>query len=264
MEKNYNDHSGEENFLFGKDKKNPFVVPEGYFNSLTERIMKKAEIAHELEEFKNLASIDKKPLFDVPARYFSNSENRLEHSYELSAFEKISTHSKKLPEVNADYFASLENRIRDRYEKEEELKAFSVLSSIPKKNNFEVAADYFDTAPASVKEKHHHEKEQRKPVVVQLWKALSNPRMAIAASIVLIFGISAIWYATRPDPIVAPDGPCKTLACLEKNELINEHNDRDFDEDNLYEMVDVESLDKQLSDSTAVITTDSSLNESKK
>jgi hypothetical protein len=43
-------------------------------------------------------------------------------------------------------------------------------------------------------------------------------------------------------------GDCKTLACLEKNELLNEKNIRDFDEDNLYEMVDVEQLDKQISE----------------
>jgi len=52
-----------------------------------------------------------------------------------------------------------------------------------------------------------------------------------------------------------------TLACLEKNEILNEKNIQDFDDESLYEMVDEALLDEQLSEDE---TSEDSLNTNKK
>lgn len=130
-----------------------------------------------------------------------------------------------------------------------------MLSSVQKKNEFKLPSDYFDGVSDKVKDK--YAAAPKEAVVVPLWKKIANPKFAVAASIALIIGVSAIWYVTRPEAIIIDSGDCHTLACLEKNELLNEHNIRDFDEENLYDMVDVESLDKQLSDDSTNVVIDS-------
>jgi hypothetical protein len=65
----------EENFLFGKNKELPFIVPQGYFDSFTATLINKVEALEELGEFAMLLSIDKKVAFSVPENYFSSVEN---------------------------------------------------------------------------------------------------------------------------------------------------------------------------------------------
>lgn len=255
MEHKYNNHSGEENFLFGKNKELPFVVPQDYFESLAARIIAKVEAANELNEFKTLSSIGKKPLFDVPEDYFNVSQNALEHKYELSQFKNLSAIPKvDFSKMESGYADKLSNKILNQ---EDELKDFKTLSSIPKKNEFEIKPEYFEKLENQVKEKYDSVNDSQQGRVITFFKAISNPKFAVAASIALLIGVSAIWYATRPESIIDAPGDCHTLACLEKNELLNEHNIRDFDEENLYDMVDVESLDKQLSDDSTSVTSDS-------
>lgn len=243
MENNY-DNFKEENFLSGTDKKNSFVLPKGYFDSLSARIMNKIEHEQELEAYKTLSQ-NKKSKFTVPQNYFANLTNKLESKYEASVFPTLNKVAKlTLKKLPADYFETLDKKVQDKMELENELKEFSVLSSIPKKNNFKTAPDYFESKPEEVKEQIHIEKNQ-KGVVRQLFAVVLRPQMAIAASLVLIIGISALWYFNKTNP--TKNGDCMTLACLEKNEILNEKNIQDFDDENLYEMVDEEALDQQIS-----------------
>lgn len=120
MEHNYNDQSGNEDLLFGPDKKLPFAVPQGYFEDLSERIIAKMEAASELKEFITLSSLEKKPLFGIPEDYFRSSQNKLEHRYELSQFKNLGSIPKvDFGKMEGDYFEKLSGKI---LKQEDELK----------------------------------------------------------------------------------------------------------------------------------------------
>lgn len=258
MENNY-DNFQEENFLPDYGKKNSFVLPKGYFDSLSARILNKIEHEKELAEFKTLSE-NRKVSFTIPKNYFATLANTLEYKYELSVFPELaSTRKPVLKALPENYFENVEKKIVDKLELESELKEFSVLSSIPKKNNFKTSASYFESKTEDVKEKIHAEKNKG-GVVRQLFATLLKPQMAIAASLILIVGISAIWYFNRKDSTIL-NADCMTLACLEKNEILNEKNIQDFDDESLYEMVDEAALDLQLSEDE---TSEDSLNTNKK
>lgn len=248
-----NDHDKfqEENFLFGKDKKNSFVLPEGYFNSFSNRLLNRIECEQELAEFKILSGVNRELKFAIPQNYFSSLTNILEYKYEASVFPELSKIAKPaLKALPADYFEAMDKKVMEQIELTSELKTFSVLSSIEKKNNFRLVPDYFENSTDEVKEK-IHAANQRIPnvfqtVFEQLFAILFKPKMAFALSFILIVGFTAVWYFNRNNSSLET-GACKTLACLEKNELLNEDNIRDFDDENLYEMVDMEMLDNQIS-----------------
>lgn len=246
-----NDKFQEENFLSGKDKKNSFVLPEGYFDSFSTRLLNRMECEQELAEYKILSGVNRKLKFAVPQNYFSSLTGILEYKYEASVFPELSKIAKPaLKPLPADYFEEMDKKVMEKIELTSELKEFSVLSSIEKKNNFRLVPDYFENSTDDVKEK-IHASNQRIPNVFQtifeqLFAILFKPKMAFALSFILIVGFTAVWYFNRNDSSLET-GACKTLACLEKNELLNENNIRDFDDENLYEMVDMEMLDKKIS-----------------
>ena len=72
-----------------------------------------------------------------------------------------------------------------------------------------------------------------------------KPKVAFAYTMVLLIGASAFFYLNQPDEIINP-ADCKTLACLEKAELLRELKMTDLSDENLYELVDVDDLDEQL------------------
>lgn len=250
MENNYHNRS-EENFLSGQDKKNSFALPQGYFNSFSTRMLNKIEHQQELAEFKTLAATERQLKFAVPQNYFSSLANILEYKYELSAYSELNKVGKPvLKALPPDYFTALEKKVVDRIELDDELKEFSVLSAIDKKNNFKLVPDYFENSTDEVKEKIHAANRHTPGIFEQLFAILFKPKMAFAFSFILIIGFTAVWYYNKNELTIAT-GDCKTLACLEKNELLNENNIRDFDDDNLYDMVDVEVLDKNMAEKDA-------------
>lgn len=248
---NDNDKFQEENFLSGKDKKNSYVLPEGYFNSFSTRLLNRMECEQELAEFKILSSVNRKLKFAVPQNYFSSLTSILEYKYETSVFPELSKIAKPaLKPLPADYFEAMDKKVMEKIELTSELKEFSVLSSIEKKNNFRLVPDYFENSTDEVKEKIHAANQSIpnvfQTIFEQLFATLFRPKMAFALSFILIVGCTAVWYFNRKDSSLET-GACKTLACLEKNELLNENNIHDFDDENLYDMVDIEMLDKQIS-----------------
>ncbi len=246
MENNY-DNLSEENFLSGRDKKNAFGIPKGYFNSLSSRMLNKIECQQELAEFKTLAATDRQLKFAVPQNYFSSLATILEYKYELSVYSELAKVTKPvLKTLPANYFSMLKKKVMERIELDAELKEFSVLSSLEKKNNFKLVPDYFENNTDEVKEKIHAAKHRVPDFIDQVISLLFKPKMAFALSFVLIIGFTAVWYLNKTNPVIQ-SGACKTLACLEKNELLNENNVRDFDDENLYDMVDVDVLDKNMS-----------------
>lgn len=239
MENHFNNHD-DEFFLSNIDKKQPFLLPNNYFSNLTEQLLNKLECEEELKDYQLLSKINKEQSFTIPENYFENSKNKIEYKYEISNFEEL----KKLPknslnEPSPNYFNQLKDNIKHKLELDNELKEFQLLNSLEKKNPFHVDSEYFE------KRSQRETKENTKKTkgIIKLFQ----PHLAIAASILLIIGAIVFWKLNNNSENIIQSSDCKTLACLEKNELLNEKNIEDFNDENLYEMVDVEALDKKLS-----------------
>jgi hypothetical protein len=249
MSDNYINESENWKFLPENGRKNPFSVPEGYFEKLSERLIDKVELKEELEEFSRLSAITKKIAFEIPPDYFKSNENALEYQFELSAFKQLDKIKSTLKtNEKEEYFEILDKKLIDKIEIEEEVNEFKLLSKIEKKNNYFVDSEYFETIADHVKEKKYSEVMQPS-IIERLIQFMLKPKIALAYSVVIILAIGWSLYYNNSDNKVIP-GDCKTLACLEKNELLNEQNMSDFNEDNLYDEVDVEVLDKKLSGTT--------------
>ena len=248
MENNY-DNLSEEIFLPGIGKENPFVHPEGYFDSFSARMLNRIEFEQELEEYKTLAGIDRQLKFAVPINYFQSLENILEYKYELSLYPELNKISKKsIKNLPHDYFETLDKKIMNRLELSSELNEFRVLSSLEKKNNFSVVPDYFDNNVSRAEEKYQAANRPVISIFKQIQVTLLQPKMAYAAGLALLISLSAIWYFKKNDSPLQTTSDCKTLACVEKRELLNEKTIGDFDDESLYDMVDVDQLDKNVSE----------------
>ena len=262
MTTNYNDQFKEENFLFGKDKKNPFDLPADYFDLLPGKLINKIEIIEELEQYPSLSAVNRLLYFAVPENYFIKNENLLEYRYELSVLNELSKIPKpSLKPLTEEYLDTLSNNVLKQIEFADELKNYSALSEISKQKVFAVAPDYFETVADRIKERYHSNKAPKVSIVEQVLSLLFKPKMAFAYSIFLIVGIGMFFYFNQTNTITTPEdtGDCKTLACLEKKELLNEHTIQNLDDENLYDLVDVDQLGKQLSatDSLNIKKTDS-------
>lgn len=256
-----NDNFSEENFLQGIVKKNSFVLPEAYFNGLSARVMERIEFEKELEEYVTLSQVNRQLKFSVPPNYFENLKNILELKFELTHYSALEELPKKnLSEPPADYFETLHKNVLNKIEHSNELEEFTVLSSLQKKNNFSIDPSYFEKNEQLAKAGYNASAAKPKGILKQLNATVFNPKMAIAASMALIIGLAAFWYINKPGSTLQT-GDCKTLACLEKHELLNEKNINDFDDENLYEMVDIEELDKNVSENETV---NDSINKDKK
>lgn len=253
MQENYNLNSDEEFSFPGKGKENPFAVPGDYFDTLPERIAARIEMEEELQEFPLLSAMSKPVLFETPPDYFKSLENSLEYQQELAAFEelqKIDPLQEKLKQE--EYFEALDKKMAERIAVTDELKEHALLYAIDKKNNFAVQPDYFETIAERVKERKHAENFSRPSVLSIFISYILRPKIAFVYSVALVMVAGLIWHNYQSQQ-VAPSGDCKTLACLEKRELLNEHTLNDLDEENLYDMVNVDELDKQLSADTSAV-----------
>ena len=273
MTTNYNNQSEEENFLFGKDKKNPFAVPQGYFESLSAKVLNKIEVEEELKQYAVLSALtppqpsllrqmlrinSERGPFIVPENYFIKNENLLEYRYELATFNALASIPKPvLKPLSEEYLDSLSAKILKQIEVADELKEYSMLSELQKEKVFVVAPDYFETIADKVKERYHSSKREKISVVEQVLSLLFKPKMAFAYSMVLIVGIGMFFFFNKPNTVTIPaeTGDCKTLACLERKELLNDHTIQNLDEENLYDLVDADQLDKQLSDTKDSVAT---------
>lgn len=234
----------DENFLFGKNKELPFSLPTRYFDALSDKIKNKIEAEEELSSFALLSEMEKKSAFDVPAGYFSSLENEVEFQAELEEFAELSRIGKPvLKPVSAEYFDKLGAAVTHKIEQQEELKQFETLYSISKQQNFEVSPAYFDTLADKVKERIHSGNSES--VLQRIILLIFKPKFAVTFGLVAVTAVAGVLYLKSVNNTVN-DGDCKTLACLEKREMLNEHTIREMDEDNLYEMVDVDKLDQQI------------------
>ena len=255
MSENNNIEMEDENFMFGTNKEIPFSIPSFYFDSLSERIIYKIELAEEASEFSLLAGINKQSVFNVPENYFEGIENELEYKIESEALVELNKITKPvLKPLPEEYYNSLKENITNKIELADELRMYATLYAIDKQNSFEVSADYFDNVTDKIKEKIHTKSQTQLSIIEKIMMLVLKPKFGVAFGIVIITGIAGLFYINQQKTII-DSGDCKTLACLEKRDMLNDHTVREMDDDNLLEMVDVDKLDKQIENGNA---TDSS------
>jgi hypothetical protein len=243
-----NNISNTESFSFLPERKNSFVVPDNYFETLTKRILNKVGFAEEMRAFEMLSEIEKKKVFTLPADYFNANEQNA--ALELADFKFLSTIPKpEFENLSAAYTQKLKAAVINKKEIIEEAEKFTKLTAVEKQNPFVILPDYFDRFPEKVKQR-IHAKNESASVFGQAIAVLFKPKMVLAYSIAAV--IVLIVYLYKPGSFES-SGDCKTLACLEKRELLNEHNINDFDEENLYDLVDVDVLSNNLSGGDSIL-----------
>ncbi len=237
----------ENNFSFDQNRKNPFAMPEGYLDAFTKKINNRIELEEELKEFPILSAVSKAPVFSIPKKYFSKNESVLDHLYESQTYTVLNKIVKpELKSIYPDYFETLAHAVSKQIEITDELKEYSALYSIDKQNSFVVTPGYFDNIADGVKDRYHATKKENISLFEKIFDYILKPKVVFAYSLTLIIGIGSFLYFNQPASFIN-SGDCKTLACLEKRELLNEQSMNKFSDDDLYELVDVEELNKQLS-----------------
>lgn len=232
-------------FSFNKGEKRPFGLPSDYFSSFEEKLRNKIEAEDELKEFSLLSSIRKEQVFSIPEQYFSEAENKLEYNTELAAYPALKALTRPaVAALEEDYQKQLRESLNYKIELADELKAYPTLYSQDKVNAFAVADAYFDSFAGRVKERIYSANTARNSVWESLWHLVFGGRTAWAFGLALIIGLA--FYFNQKTEFLAETGDCKTLACLERNEILNNKAINNFDEEQLMDLVDVNSLGKQL------------------
>ena len=263
---NTNEHNFNENqnAPFDKNGKASFGLPSNYFESFESKLRQKLELESELQEYALLSSIHKTNTFTLPKAYFSTLEAKIDFQTELVEFPKLQSIKPNLSfTVDSKYHESFKNNLITKIELTEELSHLSILNSITKQNLFLLPTDYFENLAGVIKEKIN---KPTVSVLGNLFHFIFSKKMALSFSVVIIAFFSWLLYPKKITETIN-EGNCKTLACLEKQEILNNAKAiSSFDEDQLIELVNIKKLDNQLksnkkSDSKNTIA-DSFLNDS--
>ena len=242
-----NKHSNDEpNFPLDNNGKNPFGLPADYFSKFEDKLKQKMELENELSEFPLLSSIQKTNAFTAPAGYFQSAENNLEYKTELALYPKLEALEKPVfTELTEDYKEEFETALSYKMELVDELKAYTTLYNLDKVNAFSVPENYFDTVAGHVKENIHAVNNNRASVLDTVLDFIFGKKLVLSFGLLLIIGLSI--YVNQPSEPITVTGDCKTLACLEKQEILNDNKViTNFDEEQLMDLVDVNSLNRQL------------------
>lgn len=244
--KHHDDNLPEDpDFSFNKGEKRPFGVPSDYFSSFEDKLRNKIEAENELNAFPVLSSIQKEQVFATPGHYFSDAEHKLQYNTELAAYPALESLRKPLEaSLEEAYQKELLASLSYRTGLVDELKPYPTLYGMDKLNAFVVSDAYFDSLAARVKERIYSQNAERISVWDRVWHVVFGGRTAWAFGLALIVGLA--FYFNQKTELITESGDCKTLACLEKNEILNNKAINNFDEEQLMDLVDVNSLGKQL------------------
>ncbi|MDF2453280.1 MAG: hypothetical protein K0S26_2784, partial [Bacteroidota bacterium] len=217
-----------------------------YFSKFEDKLKQRLELESELSEFPLLSAIEKSNAFVAPANYFESIENSLEHAAELAPYSRLqSVKPLVFNELEVEYKQHLQSAIYYKIELAEELKSYETLYSLDKVNAFFVSENYFETVGDQIKEKIFRAKETKVSVLDTLLDFIFGKTMAFSFGLTLIIGLALYFYQAPRN--IMESGDCKTLACLERNEILNNTKEiTNFDEDQLMDLVDVNSLNQQL------------------
>jgi hypothetical protein len=171
------------------------------------------------------------PGFGVPGDYFNNSAgaivNRIECLEELRLYPLLASAKGKLPFVVPEaYFEGNEAVL--------EMLFFPVIRTLPKQNPFAVPEAYFNDTLERLKPALPPRQEAR---IITF--PLRSTLTAIAAALVIALGI---WvyssYMSSTD--------CGGIACVDKHDIIESKVFQSIDDEELYDVVDVDKLEEKL------------------
>ncbi len=244
MNTNENNFNDDQNAPFDKNGKASFGLPSNYFDSFESKLRQKLELESELQEYALLSSIKKTNTFSLPNDYFSSLEAKLEFQTELVEFPILQSIQPNLSfPIDSEYIESFKNKLVSKIEFTEELSEFVILNSIIKQNLYICPNNYFENLSNEIKENIH------KPsisVFGNLFHFIFNKKLALSFSVIIIALLSWLLYPKNITETIN-DSNCKTLACLEKQEILNNTKAiSSFDEDQLIELVNLKKLDNQL------------------
>lgn len=214
---------------------NPFSVPGNYFDSFSKKMMHKIELADELKEFKLLSAIDKKLPFTTPDGYF-------EVKSELGVYPQLGLIKKENSfSVPDNYFENAGISLKNKIEMDEELKSYQNLSGVKKLNSFVVPDQYFESLVESTTESLQVQYSTNS--FGRVISLVFNKRTAYAIAAMLVISLGLYFFNTKTE---AADTGCNTLACLDKNEIINANQINTLDDEALMEIVNSDELQKNL------------------
>ncbi|MES2134462.1 MAG: hypothetical protein V4506_19100 [Bacteroidota bacterium] len=245
MKNNENNFNDESNFPLDNNGKDSFDLPLDYFASFEDKLKKKLEQENELSEFPVLSSLKKINVFTAPENYFQSAQNSLEYKTELASYPKLGAiKALVFNDLEEDYKTQLQTAVNYKIELVDELKQYTTLYSIDKHNVFIIPQNYFENVAECLKDRIYATKESKNTVLNTILDFIFGKKMAFAFGILFIIALSV--YFNQPKKITEESGDCKTLACLEKQEILNNKAISGFDEEQLIDLVDVNSLGKQL------------------
>ncbi len=241
IENNIND---DQNSPVDENGKKCFELPFNYFDSFESKLRQKLELENELQDYAILSSIQKINTFTLPKAYFSTLEAKLDFQTELVDYSTLQIYKSKLSFPNdPEYQELFENKLFQKMESINELKEYSLLFSIEKQNNFTFPDAYFENLTSLIKEKIY---EFKPSSFRNFYHFIFNKKMALSFSAITIIVLSWLLYPkSKTETFI--DTNCKTLACLEKQEILNNTKTiSSFDDDQLIELVNIKKLDDQL------------------
>lgn len=223
-----------------------FLPPDGYFETFSSKLMARIEAEEELKEFPVLSALSKQSPFTIPDGYFNNAA---ECRAELAAYPQLGKIDKPayLPVEDA-YFDAMQQQVLYKAELADELKPYPVLHAIDKREPaWTVPVGYFEDLAGRVKERVHTGAIVPAGLLARIAAFVFRPKMALSFGLALILGIGFVAY-NRPDPAAQPvPDSCKTLACLEKSDVLNDNTMHSLDDESLIDIVDVNTLGSQIS-----------------
>lgn len=241
----YNEHNfdSDPSLPFDQNGKKSFGLPSDYFSSFEDKLKKRLEAENELSEFPVLAAINKVNTFLVPDDYFSASQHKLEQAVELSSYTSLNSIKKyAFIDLEEDYAIYLKGALAHKIELAEELKPYETLYNLEKERAFMVPENYFENL--QIKDRIHTVKESRVSVVDRVLDFIFGRKVALAFGALVVIAFSVFIYGLSKENVEKSN--CQTLACLEKQEILNDRSINTFDEDQLMDLVDINSLSKQL------------------
>lgn len=260
MNTNSNNFNEEPKLPFNKNGNSSFGLPENYFESFEHKLFSKIELEAELSEFKILSTISKINNFKTPAAYFNTLSETLEINAEIAEFTNLQSLKSKinLP-TNETYTFEFEKKLHHKIELTDELNQFSILNNINKDSAFVTPPNYFEDVIETIKDKCH---KTQPSIFNTIYEFVFSKKMAFSFSILVI--IFSIWILYPKQSLQnSISGDCKTLACLEKQEILNNTKTiSNFDEEQIIELVNIRSLNNQLTNDKKKSKNDSIISDS--
>jgi len=241
LENNMND---DQKSPFNENGNKGFELPSNYFDSFESNLKQKLESESELKDYAILSTIQKINTFTLPKTYFSTLEAKIDFQAELVEFPILQSVKPNLSFIiDSKYHDLFKNNLIEKIKFTEELSDFPILNSINKQNLFLLPTDYFENIAEEIKEKIH---KPRVSFIENLFHFIFTKKTAFSFSVIIIAFFSWLLYPKNITEKINEDN-CKTLACLEKQEILNNLKViSSFDEDQLIELVNIKKLDNHL------------------